>query len=100
MNRKVYKPSEVCEIIGVSPSLLKYWEREVLGRVMPGTFTQEEVDLLKEVRDLVFDRKLTIAGVKRHLIGKLDRLGKTKIEKIKEELRGVIRELRSVVEAL
>jgi len=72
---KLYRPiSEVAEVVGVKPHVLRYWEtqfsmlRPRKNRAGNRMYRPEEVKLLLRIKELLYDRRFTIAGARRHLL--------------------------------
>jgi DNA-binding transcriptional MerR regulator len=72
---RLYRPiSEVAEIVGVKPHVLRYWEtqfsmlRPRKNRAGNRMYRPDEVKLLFQIKDLLYDRRFTIAGARRHLL--------------------------------
>ena len=72
---KPYRPiSEVAEVVGVKPHVLRYWEtqfsmlRPRKNRAGNRMYRPDEVKLLFRIKELLYDRRFTIAGAKRHLL--------------------------------
>ena len=68
-----YKIGDVCRIADVQPYVLRYWESEfpVLApdRSVPGprTYSARELDLIGQIKRLLYDEGYTIAGAKKRL---------------------------------
>jgi DNA-binding transcriptional MerR regulator len=72
---KLYRPiSEVAEVVGVKPHVLRYWEtqfsmlRPRKNRAGNRMYRPEEVKLLMRIKELLYDRRFTIAGARSHLL--------------------------------
>lgn len=72
---KLYRPiSEVAEVVGVKPHVLRYWEtqfsmlRPRKNRAGNRMYRPEEVKLLLRIKELLYDRRFTIAGARGHLL--------------------------------
>lgn len=72
---KLYRPiSEVSELVGVKPHVLRYWEtqfsmlRPKKNRAGNRMYRPEEVKLLLRIKDLLYARRFTIAGARRRLL--------------------------------
>jgi DNA-binding transcriptional MerR regulator len=72
---KLYRPiSDVAEVVGVKPHVLRYWEtqfsmlRPRKNRAGNRMYRPDEVKLLFRIKELLYDRRFTIAGAKRHLL--------------------------------
>ena len=68
-----YSISEVSEITGLKQYVLRYWETE-FSQLKPSknragnrTYRSHDVDLIIEIKSLLYDRKFTIKGAKQHL---------------------------------
>jgi DNA-binding transcriptional MerR regulator len=68
-----YKIGEVCEIIGVEPYVLRYWETEFSGLTPPKnkagqrTYRPKDIELLLEIRKLLYEDGFTISGARKQL---------------------------------
>ena len=72
---KLYRPiSEVSDLVGVKPHVLRYWEtqfsmlRPRKNRAGNRMYRPDEVKLLLRIRELLYDRRFTIAGARRRLL--------------------------------
>ena len=71
-----YKIGEVAETAGVKTSVLRFWETEFsfLKPVKSSTgqrlYSKNEVDLVLQVKHLLYDEKFTIEGVKKRITPK------------------------------
>lgn len=71
---KIYfKIGEVAQLIGVKASVLRFWENEFTvlkpekSKTGQRLYTVKEVELIKEVKRLLYTEKYTIEGVKKQL---------------------------------
>lgn len=68
-----YSIGEVSELLKVKPHVLRYWETQfpVLNpkknRAGNRTYRLREIKLLMAIRNLLYDKKFTIAGARRKL---------------------------------
>jgi len=68
-----YKISEVCEQTGLEAYVLRFWETEfptLHPRKSQGNqriYTRKEIDHVVEIKRLLYDEGLTIAGARRRL---------------------------------
>ncbi len=72
---KLYRSiSEVSELVGVKPHVLRYWEsqfsmlRPRKNRAGNRMYRPEEVRLLMRIKEYLYDRRYTIAGARRRLL--------------------------------
>ncbi len=111
---KVYfKIGEVSELTGVKPYVLRYWESE-FNIVKPSKsvsnqrmYKKKEVELILEIKRLLYEDKFTIAGAKKILQEKARRntAGKTagkfpnnKTRDVLVDLREMLVEIKKLVE--
>jgi DNA-binding transcriptional MerR regulator len=72
-DKPTFKPSEVCDLLGIPAYVLRTWENEFkdLGadRSAGGArnYRRSDVELAVRIRELVFREHLTLAGVRRRL---------------------------------
>jgi len=72
---KLYRSiSEVSELVGVKPHVLRYWEtrfsmlRPRKNRAGNRMYRPEEVKLLMRIKELLYQRRFTITGARRRLL--------------------------------
>ena len=107
-----YKIGEVAEAAAVRTSVLRFWESEFafLRPVKSSTgqrlYSKNEVDLVLQVKHLLYDEKFTIEGVKKRITakGKLinieDRFDNTASVDYREVLKTVRHELKALRDLL
>ena len=110
---KLYRSiSEVSELVGVKPHVLRYWEtqfsmlRPRKNRAGNRMYRPEEIQLLLQIRELLYQRRFTIAGARRRLLDQrkeaapqvelgFDDAGrKMALHEVKTELRRLLERLR------
>ena len=72
--RKVYYAiGEVCDLVGLKPHVLRYWEtqfdvlRPTKNRAGNRVFRAKDIELVLLVKHLLYDKKYTIEGAKQRL---------------------------------
>src|SRR5215468_10133416 len=66
--------SEVADLVDVKPHVLRYWEtqfsmlRPKKNRAGNRMYRPEEVKLLMQIKELLYERRFTIAGARRRLL--------------------------------
>ena len=71
-----FRIGEVSRLVGVKPYVLRYWESEFsnLAPKKSGTghrlYRRKEVELLLEIKRLLYDKRFTIEGARKTLEGK------------------------------
>ena len=68
-----FKISEVSDLLGVEPYVLRYWEKEftVLSPKKSGTghrlYRRKDVELLLRIKHLLYEKRFTIEGARQSL---------------------------------
>jgi DNA-binding transcriptional MerR regulator len=111
---KLYRSiSEVSELVGVKPHVLRYWEtqfsmlRPKKNRAGNRMYRPEELKVLMRIKELLYERRYTIAGARRTLLadrkdtavqqtemGFADADRKLILGEVKEELKRIALRLR------
>jgi DNA-binding transcriptional MerR regulator len=97
-NKLFFKIGEVCEIVGVEPYVLRFWETEFpnlapdKSKTGHRVYKKKDVENILRVKELLYDRGFTIAGARRHL--SKSRLSKQDQEmlltRVQSELRAIL----------
>ncbi|MGH7730853.1 MAG: MerR family transcriptional regulator [Candidatus Eiseniibacteriota bacterium] len=110
---KLYRSiSEVADLVGVKQHVLRYWEtqfsmlRPRKNRAGNRMYRPDEIRLLLRIRELLYDRRYTIAGARRTLLDERkesapqveirfdDAERKLVLHEVKSELRQLVDRLR------
>lgn len=105
IEKQYYSISEVAEMLGVSASMLRFWEQEI-PMLKPHTirntkirqYTQKNIDNLRTVYNLVKVRGLKISAAKKALQNNPEEVSKT--SEIIQQLMEVRKELADMRKAL
>jgi DNA-binding transcriptional MerR regulator len=108
--KKYYKISEISEILGVKPHVLRYWETEfpeikpLKGPSKHRRYSNKDLEVLKIIKRLLYEEGFTIKGAKvklkellRKKIGNSEEMGPF-IENIKARLKEIKEVLISLKE--
>lgn len=75
-DKHFFKIGEVAEFLSLRPSVLRYWETEFV-QLKPGKsrtgqrlYTRKELELIFEIKKLLYSEKLTIEGARKKINGK------------------------------
>jgi DNA-binding transcriptional MerR regulator len=108
-NKLYFRIGEVARIVGVKPYVLRYWETE-FAVLKPGKtpsrhrlYRRRDVELLLEIKHLLYEEGFTIAGAKKRLkekekdesspmVPQIDY--RKELDAIREDLRALQRILR------
>ncbi|MBI4686543.1 MAG: MerR family transcriptional regulator [Nitrospirae bacterium] len=94
-----YKIGEVSDIAGIESYVLRYWETEFpflrpnKSRSGHRVYTRKNVELVLQVKHLLYNEKYTIAGVKRKFDEtppKKNSVSAETIERIKKRLKDIL----------
>ena len=73
--RLYFRIGEVSRLVGVKPYVLRYWEREFAGLAPQKSssgqrvYRRQDVELLIEIKRLLYDKRFTVEGARKHLGG-------------------------------
>jgi DNA-binding transcriptional MerR regulator len=76
--KKSYKVGDACKELDIQPYVLRYWETEFpflrpeKGSTGPRVYSEDELDLVRRIKELLYDEGYTIAGAKKKLEGELE----------------------------
>lgn len=79
LEKLYFSIKEVGKLTGLKPYVLRYWESEfptlnpVKNRAGKRTYRQKDIDLIFQIKELLYDRKFTIKGAIEELKGSSDR---------------------------
>jgi len=71
--KQYFKIGEISDILELEPYVLRYWESEFKilkpsrTRSKQRLYHRKDLDILVEIKNLLYDERLTIAGAKRRL---------------------------------
>ena len=106
-----YAISEVSDLVGVKPHVLRYWEtqfkmlRPRKGRGGARMYRKRDVEILFDIKQLLYDQRFTIEGAKRKLlderVSEKDQMGIPFARLDREEaIRGLRADLRELLDFL
>lgn len=128
-----YKIGEACKLLDIQPYVLRYWETE-FPELSPSksksgqrVYSEEELALIRRIKELLYDEGFTIAGAKKRLEaeleaggpgagssagaegvnaggngadGELDTRAAERIEQLQRELRAAVSEAKEILALL
>lgn len=95
--KRFFRIGEASRIVGVEPYVLRYWEKE-FPQLRPKradsrhrTYERKDIELLMEIKRLLYDERMTIQGAKRRLREREKKRGRSAlIREIKRELNEIL----------
>ena len=72
-DKQYFKIGEVARLVGVRPSVLRFWETEFRSirpeksRTNQRLYSRKHVERIAEIKALLYEQKFTIAGARRRL---------------------------------
>ncbi|HZE19422.1 MAG TPA: MerR family transcriptional regulator [Candidatus Angelobacter sp.] len=104
--RLYYSISEVSDMIGVKPHVLRYWEtqfkmlRPKKGRGGARMYRKRDVEILFEVKQLLYENRFTIAGARRKLLDDRQSREQMELTFARTDREEMLRALRKDLEGL
>lgn len=103
--RQYYSIGEVCDLTGLKPHVLRYWETQfemlnpTKNRAGNRVYRPREVELILLVKHLLYEKRFTIEGARQHLL-ELRRGGSLERERERVLEPAILSELREELEGL
>ena len=102
-NKRYFRIGEVSRLTSLEPYVLRYWESE-FSQIRPRradsnqrTYRKEDLEIILEIKRLLYEEKLTIKGAKQRLKQKM---GKKDVADDREVLKELKSELQEILEIL
>ena len=98
-----FRIGEVCEIAGVEPYVLRFWETEFPFLAPPKSksghrvYRKKDVEMVLKIKDLLYARGFTIAGARKQLSKNREERGVERdkvLIQVRKELRDILTLLR------
>jgi DNA-binding transcriptional MerR regulator len=98
-NKLFFKIGEVCELLGVEPYVLRFWETEFpslapqKSKAGHRVYRRKDVEKIMKVKELLYERGFTIAGARKQLSAEKTLEGPDKariLSRMREELRDIL----------
>jgi DNA-binding transcriptional MerR regulator len=90
--KEYYSIGEVCQITGLKPHVLRYWETQFKGiqpvknRAGNRAYRRREIEMIQLVKKLLYEQKFTIEGGRQRL-EEMRKSGTDQLEAALEEVR-------------
>jgi DNA-binding transcriptional MerR regulator len=102
--KQYFKIGEVAQIAGVEPYVLRYWETEFKSirpektRSNQRLYRRRDVEIVLEVKRLLYEEGFRIDGAKRRLREKAGEAIPMAAQRLAEQLRDALTELEKIVD--
>ena len=89
--RMFYRIKEVCDITGIKPYILRYWEQEfkdlrpIKSSAGQRLYKRKDVETILVIKKLLYEKKYTIDGAKKYLASQ-----KQLVNEIRNDLKEII----------
>ena len=94
--RLYYKIGEACKELGIQPYVLRYWETEFpalapsKSRSGQRVYSEKELEIIRRIKQLLYEEGYTIAGAKKKLETELASGGPEEGETVAEEAKAEV----------
>ena len=98
-----FRIGEVCEIVGVEPYVLRFWESEfpVLAPQKSTSghrvYKRKDVETILKIKELLYDRGFTIAGARKQIAARSRKLTGPERDKVLVQVRQELREILTLL---
>ncbi len=105
-NKHYFTIGEVSTLCSIKPHVLRYWEQEfaelkpVRRRGQRRYYTRLEVQLVRSIKDLLYDKGFTISGARQQLKMENNSAPEMNSEAVVEQIDQAIAELNKVLDTL
>lgn len=102
LDKMFYKIGEISDVAEIEPHVLRYWESEFSflkprkNKTGQRVYTRKDLDIVLQIKGLLYKEKYTIAGVKKKFDGSSSRKSTVSIQTI----HGVRKRLKEMLETL
>lgn len=103
--KRYFTIGEVSELCAVKPHVLRYWEQE-FPQLKPikragnrRYYQRQDVMMVRQIRDLLYDKGYTIGGARQHLSGTTTKKDFNRSKQIVKQLRKELEEVLDILES-
>ena len=99
-----FRIGEVCEIVGVEPYVLRFWETEFKflapGKSKSGhrVYRKKDVEMVLKIKELLYVRRFTIEGARKQLGGKGKAVEPPDRDRMLAQVRDELKEILALLE--
>ena len=98
--KRYFRIGEVSRMLGVEPYVLRYWESE-FPQIRPSradsnqrTYQRKDLEIILEIKRLLYDEKMTIEGARRKLKRQTEpniSVNQHVVEEVKRDLQNLLK---------
>ncbi len=100
-----YSIGEVSKIVGLKSYVLRYWETEFKQLTPPKnrsgnrTYRQKDIDIILEIKNLLYGKKFTIEGARVAISSKIIKQGQSEVDnsKLIKSLKNELHEILQII---
>lgn len=101
--KRYFTIGEVSELCGVKPHVLRYWEQEfpqlkpVKRRGNRRYYQRQDVLIIRQIRNLLYDQGFTIGGARQQLTGEAAKVDVNQSQQIVKQMRLELEEILKIL---
>ncbi|MCH9026783.1 MAG: MerR family transcriptional regulator [Proteobacteria bacterium] len=101
--KRYFTIGEVSELCGVKPHVLRYWEQEfpqlkpVKRRGNRRYYQRQDVLIIRQIRNLLYDQGFTIGGARQQLTGDAAKIDINQSQQIVKQMRLELEEILKIL---
>ena len=101
--KRYFTIGEVSELCGVKPHVLRYWEQEfpqlkpVKRRGNRRYYQRQDVLIIRQIRNLLYDQGFTIGGARQQLTGDAAKFDVNQSQQIVKQMRIELEEILKIL---
>ena len=101
--KRYFTIGEVSDLCGVKPHVLRYWEQEfpqlkpVKRRGNRRYYQRQDVLMIRQIRNLLYDQGFTITGARQQLSGESAKVDQTQSQQVIHQLRMELEEVLHIL---
>ncbi len=101
--KRYFTIGEVSELCGVKPHVLRYWEQEfpqlkpVKRRGNRRYYQRQDVLIIRQIRNLLYDQGFTIGGARQQLTGDASKVDINQSQQIVKQMRLELEEILKIL---
>ena len=99
-----FRIGEVCDIVGVEPYVLRFWETEFKfltpekSKSGHRVYRKKDVEMVLKIKELLYVRRFTIAGARKQLSGRAQPVPVPERDHVLAQVRNELREILALLE--